>query len=370
MMPRKPLVKQVRTLVVKVGTSTISEEGKLSGRRIACLVEDIADLMDRGYRIALVSSGAISAGLHLMNRVPERLTIPVKQALAAVGQTLLMNEYRRHFEKRGLQVGQILLTEDDIENRRRFINARHTINVLFEMGVMPIVNENDSVVVKEIKFGDNDTLSAHVASLVDAELLVILSDIDGFYMDMSDPAPREEISEITEDIWKRAGDRGTRYGTGGMITKLRAAEIMLKFGEKTIIARGGKKNVLNSIMNGEKIGTIFASTSPPLPSKKKWLFLGKSRGRLTIDAGAVRALSGGKKSLLAGGILSHEGRFDMGDLVDIVDGDGKKLGKGLANYNSEELAMIRGKKTSEIRELMQGNFFEEVINRDDLLMYE
>jgi glutamate 5-kinase len=280
-----------------------------------------------------------------------------------------MNEYRSKFTRKGLHVGQILLTEDDVKQRGRFLNARHTLETLLELGIIPIINENDSVAVDEIKFGDNDMLSAHVTSLINADLLILLSDVDGFYMNMNDPEPVEEIHHITDKIKERAGGTGSAFGTGGMMSKIRAAEIIMRFGEMMIIANAGETNVLARIMNGEKIGTLFVGTSKPLSGKKKWLALRKSSGTLLLDEGAVHAIRIGKKSLLASGISEIIGDFGMGDIVEMSDGRNNQIGKGIVNYSSEELVKIKGRKSTEIKKILGDNIFDEVINRDDLIVY-
>lgn len=369
-MPRKELLKNVRRIVVKVGTSLLTENDAISERLILKLTTDINALIKKGYETVIVSSGAISAGAGALKKKRESLSIPEKQALAAVGQTILMNEYRKCFQKSGHDVGQILLTEDDVKNRKRFLNARHTFNTLFNMGVVPIVNENDSVVIKEIKFGENDTLSAHVANLVEADLLIILSDIDGFYWDLKDPAPVQEVNEITEEIKKRAGGAGSVHGTGGMFTKIKAAEIIIKSGEMMIIASGREEGILSRVMNGENIGTIFTNKSGGMRSRKRWIaFNMKSGGKITIDDGAVRAICEKKKSLLASGILEISGRFNMGDAVEVCNSEGVPVGKGIINYNNHDLALIKGKKTAEIKEILKSSYFDEAINRDDLIIY-
>jgi glutamate 5-kinase len=317
----------------------------------------------------VVSSGAISAGSGALKKDRRMMSIPEKQAAAAIGQILLMNEYRSCFKKEGYEIGQILLTEDDVKHRRRFLNSRHTMNTLIEMGVVPVVNENDSVVVKEIKFGDNDTLSAHVTNIVQADLLILLSDIDGFYMDLADPFPVEEIYKIDAHLFSRAGGSGSMHGTGGMVTKLRAADMIIKSGEKMIIANGNTQGVLGRIMKGEKIGTIFVGRGNTLKGKKRWIaFSAHVRGDIIIDEGAAQALIEKKKSLLATGIIGIKGKFDLGDAVEVKTADGISIGKGIVNYNSEELEKIKGKKTSEIRAILGGTFFDEVINRDNFIL--
>ena len=368
-MPRKSLMRHVKNIVVKIGTSSITERGKLSAKKIAGFAQDVVTLHNRGYRITIVSSGAIAAGAAKLGREKKNLTIPEKQAFAALGQTLLMNEYGKQFAKLGIKVGQILLTEDDVKHRGRFLNARHTLTALHDMGIIPIVNENDSVVVKEIKFGDNDTLSAHVASIINADLLILLSDIDGFYRDLDDPRPIEHIREITEEVVRRAGGTGTEYGTGGMATKIYAGRMMIQSGEMMIIARGSEKNVLVRIIEGEMIGTIFTGGQKQLSGKKKWIALMKMKGTVKVDDGASDALVLRKKSLLATGVIGSEGHFDMGDIIDIADRKGRIIGKGVINYNYQELNKIMGKKTDEIKAILGDTFFNEVINRDDMIIF-
>ncbi len=354
---------------MKIGTSTITENGEISDTRLAGLVQDVVALIKDGYHVVLVTSGAITAGSTELSRHGKSLSIPEKQAYAAVGQPILINEYRRHFQKAGLNVAQILLTDDDVKNRRRFLNARHTFNTLLHLGVVPIVNENDTVVVTEIKFGDNDTLSAHILGVVEAQLLILLSDIDGYYWDLGDPSPVEEIRKITSEIFERAGGAGTTYGTGGMFTKIRAAEMIMRFGEKMIIADGAEPGILRRIMKGEKIGTLFVGEEQHLSSRKKWVAARKPRGSVMLDEGAVSAIVDNKRSLLATGITSVSGVFDMGDSVELLDPTGTAIGRGIVNYNSMELDLIRGKKSAEIRSLLGIHYFDEVINRNDLIVY-
>jgi len=368
-MPRKKLIENVKRVVVKVGTSSITENGIISNEKISVLIKDIVSVIKLGYQVVIVSSGAITAGAGSMNRSRNQMTIPEKQAYAAIGQAVLINEYRKSFKSHGYDVGQILLTEDDIRHRRRFLNARNTLDALLNMGVIPVINENDTVVVKEIKIGDNDTLSAHVSCLINADLLVLLSDVDGFYYSLDDDEPVEEIYHITNEIVQRAGGSGSDCGTGGMMTKIKAAEIIIRFGEMMIIANSRTEKVLSRIMHGEKIGTIFVGKGSSLNSKKRWLSLRKSKGRLTIDQGAVEAIIDRKKSLLATGISDVSGHFDMGDIVQLIDAAGTPLAQGMTNYNHEELVRIMGQKTGEIKKTLGSKYYDEVINRDDLIIF-
>jgi len=356
--------------VVKIGSSLITENNAISTNKISRFVTDISMLSRAGYQVVVVSSGAISAGSGAMKKKRELCTIPQKQAMAAVGQSILMNEYRKCFSWEGREVGQILLTEDDVKHRRRFLNARHTLQALLEMDVVPVVNENDSVVIKEIKFGDNDTLSAHVANIIEADLLILLSDVDGFFWDMSDDNPVEEIHEINDEVKKRSSGTSSQYGTGGMTTKIAAAEIVLRSGEMMIIANGNEEKVLQKIMNGERLGTLFTGTNPAMKSRKRWIAFNVSvRGSITIDEGALKALIHSKKSLLAIGITSVTGKFELGDAVDICDSNGNVIGRGMVNYNSDELRKIMGKNSIKINEILGAAFYDEVINRNDLIIF-
>ncbi len=366
---RKKLLADVKRIVVKVGTSSVTENGCISHEKISRLAEDVISLMKRNYQVVVVTSGAISTGAGALKKDRSVLTVPERQAMAAVGQAVLINEYRECFEKLGYSIGQILLTEEDVKNRRRFLNGRHTFEALLDLGIVPVVNENDTIAVKEIKFGDNDTLSAYVAGLIDADLLILLSDVDGFYFDLkNDTGPAELVECITPDIMAKAGDAGSIGGTGGMITKLRAADVMIRFGEKMIIAKSSEPDVLNRIMDGEGLGTLFMGKGKRLPGRKRWVTLGKTRGALVLDSGAVKALSSGNKSLLASGITAVRGSFEMNDVVDMVSENNEAVGKGIVNYNSEELALIIGKSTGEIKKILGGAaFYEEVINRHNMI---
>jgi glutamate 5-kinase len=367
-MKRSDFFRRTKRIVVKIGSSSITESDTISSLKISKFASDIAELKKMGYEVAVVTSGAISSGAGVLKLSRNNLTIPEKQAFAAVGQAVLMNEYRKCFEKLGYNIGQILLTEDDMRSRKRFLNARNAMDSLFKLNVIPVINENDTVTVSEIKFGDNDTLSAHVFNLIEADLLILLSDIDGFYHELTDPEPVYEIFKITDDIRRRAGGAGTSHGTGGMITKVNAAEMIMRFGGMMIVADGRETGILSKIMSGERKGTLFAGEKIKINERKKWICMRKTRGSVTIDDGAVKALLNGKKSLLATGIINILGKFDMGDIIDITDKDAVSIAKGIVNYKSDELLIIKGKKTSEIKSLLNGQFFDEVINRDDMII--
>lgn len=367
-MKRTEYLRKVKRIVVKIGSSSVTETDAISSAKISKFASDITGLKEMGYEVAIVTSGAISSGAGVLKISRSNLTIPEKQALAAVGQAVLMEEYRKCFNKHGYNIGQILMTEDDMRNRKRFLNARNALDSLFKMNVIPVINENDTVTVTEIKFGDNDTLSAHVFNLIEADLLVLLSDIDGFYYNLEDPEPLYEITKITDDIRSRAGGSGSSHGTGGMLTKINAAEMIMRFGGMMIIADGKEPGILKAVMSGERKGTLFAGEKVKISERKKWISMRKPRGCISIDDGAVKALITGKKSLLATGVVNVSGKFDMGDIIEIADLKKNVIAKGIVNYKSDELLIVKGKRTTEIKNILNGHFFEEVVNRDDMII--
>lgn len=370
-MPRKEYVSKVRRVVIKIGSSSISSGKGLSSEKVAVFAGQIARLKNEGYEIVIVTSGAISAGAAECGKNRDFLTVPQKQALAAVGQSILMDIYRDEFSHYSITIGQILMTEDDIKNRHRFLNIRNTMNMLLHMGIVPVINENDSVAVTEIQFGDNDTLSAHVAQLVEADLLILLSDIDGYYYNLSDSAPADIIPVITDEIRAGAGGAGTSHGTGGMKTKLNAADLMLRSGEMMVIANASAENVLLRILAGDMVGTLFAPEDYPyINGRKRWiLFHSKPVGNLIVDEGARSAIVTKNSSLLPIGIITAEGHFKPGDTVDIVC-EGIHFARGIVNYSSEEISRIKRKKSGEIRELLGDEYYDEAVHRDNLSLLD
>ena len=383
---RKDIFKNLKRVVIKVGSGVISdhESGKpalergLSQKRIRSYAKRIKALVDQGHEVVLVSSGAIMAGRERLNLTRHQLDIPEKQACAAIGQSFLMRSYEQAFEKQGLKVAQILLGHDDLEHRKRYLNAKHTIEALLKYGVIPIVNENDSVTVDEIKIGDNDTLSANVACLVNAQLLVLLSDVDGLYT--ADPAlkrkksaPQPElipmVDRISPEIERLAGKSKNPLATGGMFTKVMAARKTMSFGIPTLIVNGLNGNVLEKVFAGQQVGTLFWSGRAKIKDRKHWIaHTLKPAGTLTVDAGAKQALVERGKSLLAAGVVAVAGRFEFGSAVRIVDEQGLEIARGLVNYNSRDLAAIKGMKTSAMRAVVENNYYEEVVRRDDLVL--
>ena len=371
---RDELLTQAKRMVIKIGSSLVaSRDTGLRPDQIERLADEIAALRQSGRDILLVSSGAIVSGIKKLGLREYPKSLPVKQAAAAVGQSRLMWAYEKAFERLGLKVAQILLTHQDLADRRRFLNARHTLQALMEFGVIPIINENDTVAVDEIRFGDNDTLAGQVAHLVDADLLIILSDVDGLFTEDPRKNPAATliplIPEITEDIERRAGVSSTFEGTGGMSTKIRAAKKVAEYGVATLILNGQTEGLLPAVLAGKPGGSLFAAKSRRLNSRKHWIaFTLRARGQVKLDDGAVEALSRRGKSLLASGILDVTGQFDAGDPVSCIDAQGKEFAKGLVNFSSDTLSRIKGLKTSEIQQLIGLQEYEEVIHRDNLVL--
>ncbi|MFH1783343.1 MAG: glutamate 5-kinase [bacterium] len=364
----------MKRIVVKIGSSSITTcEGTFNTGYAKKIVNEIVDLHRQGNEVIVVSSGAICAGINKLNLGGNPHTIPEKQAAAAVGQNELMNRYEKLFSAYQCTVAQVLLTRDDMSDRVRYINIRNTLLTLLKYGVIPIVNENDTVAVEEIKFGDNDALSAIVASKVEADYLIILSDVEGLYT--NDPRQDgeatliKEVQDITQDIHNGAGKEGTKYGTGGMRTKLQAAKVATSAGVVTVITNGIKEGVLSRIVEGEAIGTKFFPKQVKISGKKRWIaFAAKTSGTIVIDDGALEAVVKKGKSLLASGILSVDGKFLAGDMV-IIKGKGKKdAAKGLVCYSSEEISKIKGHKSSEIEEILGYCGYDEVVHRDNLAL--
>jgi glutamate 5-kinase len=372
----RDLLKNKKRIVIKIGSSMLTDaEGHLDPKVFASLAEEVAKLSQSGKKIILVSSGAIAAGMKRMGLTHKPHQIPKKQAMAAVGQTALMHEYEKSFGKQGLMVAQILLTRDDLANRRRFLNARHAIAELLELGIIPVINENDSVVVHEIKVGDNDNLSSLVTNVAEGDLLIILTDIDGVYD--ADPKIKKEatrqsvIENIDESLHQIASDTLRAGSTGGMKTKLEAAEKAAHFGAITVIAHGNTPHVLEKILAGEDIGTLIhpKGIADRLTAKKHWIaYTLKSTGTLILDQGAKEAILSKGKSLLPSGIKKIEGHFSQGDPVDLKLENESPFARGLCSYSSTELELIKGHKTTEIENILGYKYFDEAIHRNDLVI--
>ncbi|MCG3111862.1 MAG: glutamate 5-kinase [Candidatus Manganitrophus sp. SB1] len=371
--PRQRLHKNKR-IVIKIGSSIIaSHEKGLREERMAEIAEEVSILRSEGHEIFLVSSGAILCGMEKLGLTRRPKTIPLKQAAAAVGQSRLMWAYEKHFEKFQINVAQVLLTREDIADRKRFINARNTLMTLLEHGILPIINENDTVTVDEIKLGDNDHLAAQITHLVDASLLVILSDVDGLFT--ADPRKNPEatliplIEEITPEIEGIAGEPGAISGTGGMATKVQAAKSVAAYGVTTLIVNGTAPGLMQRAFQGESIGTLFLPKPVRLTSKKHWIAHSlKVKGEVVLDAGAVEAILKKGKSLLASGIREITGKFEVGDAIRCLTSDGKEIAKGLTNYSASEMILIKGIHSSQIEKKLGYKSTDEVIHRDNLVI--
>jgi len=370
---RSNLLAHVKRVVIKIGSGVISGANGLEPGVIEVVTRGICQLRRQGLEVILVSSGAVAAGKGDLGITGRPSTIPLKQAAAAIGQSRLMRAYKDAFRPEGFRVAQVLLTRDDLANRRRYLNARNTLMTLLEYSIIPIINENDTVVVDEIRFGDNDNLSAMVTNLADAQLLIILSDVDGLY----DKDPKQHpdakllplVERVTEETEAMAGTSGHDLGTGGMLTKLKAAKRASLYGAATIIVNGRAPDVLQRLFQWEELGTFFLPALDRLASKKHWIaFTKKPRGKLLLDEGARRALVERGKSLLPSGITGVEGSFDRGDAVRLCDLAGNEFAKGVINYSRPEITRIMGKKSSEIEAILGYKYGDEIVHRDNLVL--
>ena len=367
-------IKSARRIVVKVGTKIIcGSSGHLDPQRMERLVQDLVSLWEEGREVILVSSGSIAAGVGRLGLLPSKpRTIPEKQAAAAVGQGILMQHYETYFIPQGVIIAQVLLTRDDIiTNRERYLNARHTLQSLLGFRAVPIVNENDTVAVDEIRVGDNDTLAALVACLVDADLLILLTDLDGYYTD--DPHKNmaaeliPEIYKITPEIEVGAGGRGSALATGGMETKIMAAKTTMQVGIPLVIASGMRKGTLQAVLKGEPVGTLFVPQEDRMQARKQWIAFGSPvQGKVFVDDGAATALLNKGKSLLPSGVVRAEGIFTAGNVIEIVDLSGREIARGISNYPIDELQLIKGHNSREIQKILGYHDYDEVVHRDNL----
>ncbi len=383
---RKEILKGLKRVVIKVGSSIITKREKrnnewaneLNANNVRLLARTIRQIVDRNCEVVLVSSGAIMAGRERLDLHRTDLSIPEKQACAAIGQSYLMHTYEKKFEKEGIKVAQILLGHDDLRNRKRFLNAKHTLEALLEHKVIPIINENDSVTIDEIKIGDNDTLSATVACLLNAQLLIILSDVDGLFS--RDPSSKmregdapmkiiEHVDCITQKIEKLAGGSKSKVTVGGMYTKILAAKQTMSFGIPTLVVNGFDDSIADKIFEGKSVGTLFWAGREKIKKRKHWIVHTlKPAGKITIDSGAEKAILSRGKSLLPAGVIKVEGKFEFGNAVRILGEDGKEIARGLVNYNFRDLDSIMGMRTNAVKKIFEDNFYNEVIHRDDLTL--
>lgn len=367
----------VKTLVVKIGTSLLSGERPFDGVLLEKIVKDLAELKrERDINILIVSSGAIGCGMNALGLTTRPKVLPLKQAAAAVGQATLMHYYETLFRHYGeeLKTAQVLLTAADLDNRQSYLNVRNTIHTLFELKkVIPIVNENDSIATEEIKFGDNDTLAAKISGKIDADLLIILSDVDGLFdtNPAKNPNARliERVEDVTDAIESLAGDTTVETSIGGMKTKLAAVKIACAAGLPVVIANGRRPHVVRDILSGTGRGTLFCAHEAALCHRKRWIAFGrKTAGALKVDDGAQKALLSHGKSLLPAGVVAIEGEFGVGAAVRVVDSAGREIARGLVNYSSADIARIKGVKSKDIQSVLGRNDFDEVIHRNNLVV--
>ena len=370
-------LKKAKRIVVKVGTSTITyANGKRNFSQIDRLARELSDLQNQGKEMILVSSGAVAVGVDRLGLPTKPSTIPGKQACAAVGQGVLMHTYEKLFADYGQIVAQVLITRTEAIDRHRYTNCRNTFMTLLQQGVIPIVNENDVVALDELKIGDNDNMSALVAGIVDADLVIILSDIDGLYT--ANPATHPDatlvhtVQEITPEVEASAGGVGSSRGTGGMATKIQAAKAATNSGIQLVIASGTEKNAIPRILQGEEIGTLFVSRENRLQFRKRWLAFGaKIQGSIVVDDGCARAIrKAGGCSILPAGIYQVVGDFQTGSTVSVIDKEGHELARGLVHYTASELERIKGCKSSDIEGILGHKNYDEVIHRDDLVILQ
>ena len=366
--------KKFKRVVVKVGTSTLTDErGIIDRSYLASLADQIAGLRSSGVDVLLVTSGAIRAGIEKLGLDERPNTIPEKQAAAAVGQGLLMHAYSEALGRHGISAGQVLLTREDFGDRKRYLNARNTMLTLFRHRVVPIVNENDTVAVEEIQVGDNDNLAALVASSLEADLLILLSDVPGVYGADPSKSPSVDVlpivTEIDDKIRSVAGEARSRDGTGGMRTKIEAAEITMNSGVTMVVADGRRPNVVADIVAGKQVGTTFLPKGERLCSRKRWIAFGAPvSGGIVVNDGARKMVCERGKSLLAAGITNVVGKFSSGDMVKVLDGEGNQFARGFVNYSAAEVGKIMGKRSSEIEGILGHKDFDEVIHRDNMVL--
>ncbi len=363
----RPNFKKPGLVVVKIGSSTLTtDDGALDVEYFSSVARQVSQIRDEGIKTIIVTSGAIRAGAVRLALANPPTTIPEKQAVAAVGQGLLMRTWSDAFSDYKLAAAQVLLTQSDFQDRRRYINARNTLGKLLEFGAVPIINENDTVAIEEIRVGDNDTLSALVAAAIDSDLLVLLSDVQGFYD--AEGKVISDIFEIGQDLFSLAAGAG-KFGTGGMRTKLEAAKIASNCGTVTVIAHGREPDAILRIVSGEHIGTWFYPKDTSLCSRKRWIAFGRRpKGVIIVNQGAREMLVSQGKSLLPAGIISTTGNYANGDLVAVADETGERFARGFVNYSSKEVVKILGKKTSEIEQILGYKDFDEVIHRDNMVL--
>ena len=366
-------------IVVKAGTSLLTGGGdRLDLKMMTSLVGQLASLHQRGARVLLVSSGAVAAGRHILNIDKERKDLPFRQVLAAVGQARLMHAYEQHFAGHDITVAQALLSRGDMVDRQGYLNIRNTLLALLDLRVIPVINENDVVAVEELEgevFGDNDNLSAMVANLVDADLLVLLGEIEGLYTADPHLDPKAElvprVEHVDEAVEAMGGGSWRESGRGGMSTKLEAAKLATSSGVAVAIAGGHQPDVLARLAYGEPVGTLFSPKASKMESRKRWMLSGLStKGRLKVDSGAIEALRNGNRSLLPAGVTEVSGPFQRGDIIAVLSSEGTQVACGITSYGSEDLEIIKGQRSERIQELLGHQYGAEVVHRNNMVLLQ
>lgn len=368
---------KIKNVIIKIGSSSLcDDEGNINKEKILNLISQIAYIKRKGIKIILVSSGAINAGVQVMKLVERPQTIPQKQALAAIGQASLMQIYEDLFELFNLRCAQILLNHDDFDDRKRLMNFNNAMQALIDYDVVPIINENDTLAVEEIKVGDNDTLASLVVPAIHGDMVVLVSDIDGLYDDNphlnKDAKLIRDVNGITAEIERMAKDASSKVGTGGMITKIKAAKVCNDFGCNMAIVNGNQPNVLIDLMEGKEVGTYFnGEAGRTLNSRQHWImYRSMPKGKIVVDEGAKQALINKHTSLLPKGIVKVSGNFLISQIVDIVDLNDSLLARGMVNYSSDEIKLIKGMNTSEIESVLHYKDYDEVVHANNLVLVE
>jgi glutamate 5-kinase len=372
---REEILSNVSKIVIKIGTRVLTnEDGLLDKNRIMALSKQVVDLRLRGFSVVIVSSGSIGAGIGALGLQKRPDFLPELQAAAAIGQGKLIEIYNKCFEKHGYHAAQLLLTRQDFEDRQRYLNTCNTLHSLLDFKIIPIINENDTISVEEITFGDNDILSALVTNLLRADLLILLSSVDGLYTTPPTSGKKcrvlSVVDSISDDIKKLAFKQKTKEGVGGMESKLEAANIATGSGEAVIIANGMQSGILSKIMNYDDVGTLFVPYNKKITSRKRWIgFTVKPKGKVYIDEGALGALQKKGKSLLPSGVVKIDGKFVKGDVVSIVDVvENKEIARGLMNYSDDEVQKVKGLRTSLIKKALGYKPYDEIIHRDNMVL--
>lgn len=373
MQARQNLLKKAKRVVVKVGSAVLTGQDGLNREVVDGLVRQLAALRQQGREVILVSSGAVAAGRRKLQMTGRSINIKEKQAVAAVGQSNLMRLYEDTFDRYDQKVAQILLTHDDLANRDRYLNVRNTIFTLLDWGIIPIINENDTVSVEELRFGDNDTLGAMITNLIEADVFVCLTDVEGLFTGNPATDPKAEkvqtVAMVNRAVEEMAGNVTSALGTGGMQSKIKAAKMVATGGGGSFIGPGRQQDVIDRLFGGDPIGTFFLPKPEKMQSRKHWIaYTLKPKGELVLDGGACRALVKGGKSLLPSGIIEIRGRFGVGAAVQCLNESGELVAIGLANYNSADIDKVKGVRTSEIENILGFKDSDEIIHRDNLVI--